>query len=114
MADQLMSYRELQLSTSPWRTALPWLVPAALLVLGALFYYLLIYVPTVDGFNRGSGFSAGNGSDLYSRWYGTRELLLHGRDPYSDEITVEMQRAFVGRDPQPGEAMPTWSVFAQP
>src|SRR5678816_4711785 len=25
----------------------------------------------------------GNGSDLYPRWLGARELFLHGKDPYS-------------------------------
>ncbi len=30
-------------------------------------------------------------SDLYPRWYGSRELLLHGRDPYSPEVTQEIQ-----------------------
>jgi len=31
-------------------------------------------------------------SDLYPRWYGSRELLLHGRNPYSESITQEIQR----------------------
>ena len=30
-------------------------------------------------------------SDLYPRWYGARELFLHGRDPYSVEVTREIQ-----------------------
>jgi len=30
-------------------------------------------------------------SDLFPRWYGTRELLLHGRDPYGLDVTREMQ-----------------------
>jgi len=39
----------------------------------------------------------GNHSDLYVRWLGTRELLLHRRDPYSVEITREGQIGFYGR-----------------
>jgi hypothetical protein len=39
----------------------------------------------------------GNLSDLYPRWLGARELLLRGRDPYSPEITVEIQRGYYGR-----------------
>jgi Glycosyltransferase family 87 len=35
-------------------------------------------------------------SDLYSRWYGTRELLLHGRSPYSEAVNQEIQIAFYG------------------
>jgi hypothetical protein len=44
----------------------------------------------------------GNLSDLYPGWLGSRELLLHGRDPYSAEITREIQAGFYGRplDPQ--------------
>ncbi len=35
--------------------------------------------------------------DLYPRWHGTRELLLHGRDPYSPEISHEIQTVYYGR-----------------
>src|SRR5258708_26121527 len=40
----------------------------------------------------------GNLSDLYPRWLGARELLLRGRDPYSREITREIQRGYYGRE----------------
>ncbi len=43
----------------------------------------------------------GNLSDLYPRWLGARELLLHGRNPYSSEITVEIQRGYYGRPIDP-------------
>jgi hypothetical protein len=39
----------------------------------------------------------GNNSDLYPRWLGARELLLHGRDPYSPQVTREIQTGFYGR-----------------
>jgi hypothetical protein len=44
----------------------------------------------------------GNNSDLYPRWLGARELLLHGRDPYSEQVTRDIQTGFYGRplDPQ--------------
>lgn len=45
----------------------------------------------------------GNLSDLYPRWLGARELLLHGRDPYSPELTREIQAGFYGR-PLPPDA----------
>jgi hypothetical protein len=35
--------------------------------------------------------------DLYPRWVGTRELLLRGRNPYSPEVSHEIQMAFYGR-----------------
>ncbi len=44
-----------------------------------------------------SGFPARNFSDLFPRWLGTRELLLNGRDPYSPEMTNEIQRGYYGR-----------------
>ncbi len=63
----------------------------------------------------------GNLSDLYPRWVGARELLLHGRDPYSPEVTREIQEGFYGRpldpsrpdDPrdQQGFAYPVYVVF---
>jgi hypothetical protein len=63
----------------------------------------------------------GNLSDLYPRWLGARELLLHGRNPYSQEITVEIQEGYYGRrldasrpnDPkdQQGFAYPVYVVF---
>ena len=63
----------------------------------------------------------GNLSDLYPRWLGARELLRHGRNPYSAEITREIQQGYYGRpldparaaDPkdQQGFAYPVYVVF---
>lgn len=63
----------------------------------------------------------GNLSDLYPRWLGTRELLLHKRNPYSKEITREIQQGYYGRaldparpdDPkdQQGFAYPAYVVL---
>ncbi len=63
----------------------------------------------------------GNLSDLYPRWLGARELLLHHRDPYSPEVTREIQAGYYGRvldpdradDPkdQQGFAYPVYVVF---
>jgi len=39
----------------------------------------------------------GNLSDLYPRWVGTRELLLHHRDPYGSDVTREIQAGYYGR-----------------
>jgi len=38
----------------------------------------------------------GNQSGLYPSWLGARELLLHGRDPYSPEVTAEIQEGVWG------------------
>src|SRR5581483_732846 len=48
----------------------------------------------------------GNNSDLYPRWLGTRELLINHRNPYSHEVTREIQAGYYGRplDPlKPGD-----------
>jgi hypothetical protein len=39
----------------------------------------------------------GNHSDLYPRWFGARELLLHRRNPYGPDVTREIQLGFYGR-----------------
>ena len=39
----------------------------------------------------------GNLSDLYPRWLGARELLLHHRNPYGDDIALEIQKGYYGR-----------------
>jgi hypothetical protein len=63
----------------------------------------------------------GNLSDLYPRWLGARELLKHRRNPYSAEISREIQQGYYGRpldptrpdDPkdQQGFAYPVYVVF---
>ncbi|MGD1006096.1 MAG: hypothetical protein ABR980_02565, partial [Ignavibacteriaceae bacterium] len=34
-------------------------------------------------------------SDLYPRWLGSREALLHHRDPYGADVTREIQTGFL-------------------
>jgi len=43
------------------------------------------------------GIPRGNLSDLYPRWLGSRELLVHHRDPYSGDLTREIQAGYYGR-----------------
>jgi hypothetical protein len=47
------------------------------------------------------GAPRGNLSDLYPRWLGARELLVHHRDPYTPEITREIQVGYYGRPLDP-------------
>lgn len=58
----------------------------------------------------------GNLSDLYPRWLGARELLRHGRNPYSPEITREIQQGYYGRpiDPARSEDPKDQQAFAYP
>src|SRR5260370_3329287 len=57
--------------------------------------------------------------DLYPRWVGTRELLLHGRKPYTPEVSHEIQMAFYGhvinqKYGEPGQEMLDEQRFAYP
>lgn len=71
--------------------------------------------------SRRLGTPRGNLSDLYPRWLGTRELLLHHRDPYSREVTLEIQAGYYGRPLDPSRrddpidqqafAYPLYTVF---
>ena len=58
----------------------------------------------------------GNLSDLYPRWLASRELLLHRRDPYSAEITRQIQVGYYGRalDPARPNDPADQEAFAYP
>src|SRR5436853_1822180 len=58
----------------------------------------------------------GNLSDLYPRWLGARELLLHHRDPYTREMTHEIQVGYYGRplDPSRPDDPKDQQAFAYP
>ncbi len=97
-------------------------LPLALLFAGCMWFYvqhILIGHQRADAALHGT--PRGNLSDLYPRWLGSRELLLHHRDPYSPEVTREIQIGYYGRpldptrpqDPkdQQGFAYPAYVVF---
>jgi hypothetical protein len=56
-----------------------------------------ILVPIYTSAAKDRGRPIGNNSDLYPLWLRTRELLFHHRDPYSVEVTREIQTGFYGR-----------------
>jgi Glycosyltransferase family 87 len=71
------------------------LIIALLLAGGMWLYVQWVMLP----FERARFAAAGrpqDPGDLYPRWYGTRELLLHGRDPYGPEVSGEIQVAYYG------------------
>jgi hypothetical protein len=84
-------------------------------------YVDLVLIPFQRAQAAAHGTPRGNLSDLYPRWLGARELLLHGRDPYSADVTREIQVGYYGRaldpsrpgDPkdQQGFAYPLYVVF---
>lgn len=99
-----------------------WLIfVAALCASGVWIYATRVLIPAQRADAAAHDRPRGNLSDLYPRWLGARELLLHGRDPYSPEITREIQVGFYGRvldparpaDPrdQEGFAYPPYVAF---
>ncbi len=77
------------------------LLAAALCTAGMWTYASRVLIPYQISDAAAHGRPRGNLSDLYPRWLGARELLLHGRDPYSPEITREAQMGFFGRPLDP-------------
>src|SRR6187431_1351745 len=61
------------------------------------FYVQKILIPYQQQDTVANNRPAGNFSDLYPRWLGARELLLNGRDPYSPEVTRDIQVGYYGR-----------------
>ena len=99
-----------------------WLLGVSVLFCLAFWHWTkYVYIPANAAEVHARKLPVGNNSDLYPRWLGARELLLHGRDPYSAEITREIQMGFYGRpldpnketDPRDKEAFayPMWVVF---
>jgi glycosyl transferase family 87 len=88
---------------NPRARALPWFVLAASLLacFGVWRWAEVILVPSNTFAAQSKGTPIGNNSDLYPRWLGTRELLLHHRDPYGVEVTREIQTGFYGRPIDP-------------
>lgn len=80
-----------------------WIVLFAALAVCAGFWRWAedVMVPANTVAVRAKGIPVGNNSDLYPRWLGARELLLRGRDPYSAEVTRDIQRGFYGRPLDP-------------
>lgn len=94
----------------------------ALLCAGSMWFYVqrvLIPYETADAAAHQR--PRGNLSDLYPRWLGARELLLHHRNPYGSDITTEIQKGYYGRELDParpddpkdrqGFAYPVYVVF---
>jgi Glycosyltransferase family 87 len=97
------------------------LIAAVLCAAGMWLYASRVFIPYRVADAALHGRPRGNLSDLYPRWLGARELLLHGRDPYSAAVTREIQAGYYGRpldstrpqDPtdQQGFAYPVYMVF---
>jgi len=75
-----------------------------------------IAIPHQQDESAARGTPRGNLSDLYPRWLGARELLLHRRNPYSPGITREIQAGYYGRplDPNRPNDPKDQQAFAYP
>jgi Glycosyltransferase family 87 len=69
--------------------------------LAMVYYHLFLFVPRVRALEMRAAGSLGNGysfgDDFYPVWLTSREALLHHSDPYSPEITREIQIGLFGR-----------------
>jgi len=105
---------------SRWRRNIAVLL-SVLFAAGMLLYVRRVLVPYQRADAAAHDHPRGNLSDLYPRWLGARELLLHGRDPYGPDITREIQMGYYGRvihpsrpgDPRDQQAFayPVYIVF---
>ncbi|PYV78001.1 MAG: hypothetical protein DMG97_00485 [Acidobacteria bacterium] len=73
------------------------LATAVFVCAGMWVYVERVLIAHQEAEARMRGTPRGNLSDLYPSWLAARELLLHQRDPYSPEITVEIQIGYYGR-----------------
>jgi hypothetical protein len=104
----------------PWQLAL-WLALALLAATSMWFCVNRILVGHQVADAAANGRPRGNLSDLYPRWLGARELLLQHRNPYGEDVALEIQKGYYGRalDPaRPGDprdrqgfAYPVYVVF---
>jgi hypothetical protein len=94
----------------------------ALLCAGSMWFYVQrVLIPYEKADSSAHQRPRGNLSDLYPRWLGARELMLHRRNPYGGDITAEIQKGYYGReldlarpdDPKDrqGFAYPVYVVF---
>jgi hypothetical protein len=82
---------------APKSIAREWLILALALAMaaGMWFFSQWVMAPAERAYYAAKGQPMDIG-DLYPRWYGARELLLHHRDPYSLEVSREIQVAYYG------------------
>ena len=112
-----------RLSTNDSTVLRSWKLPllAVLCAAGMWTYANRVLIPYQIADAAAHSRPRGNLSDLYPRWIGARELLLRGCDPYSAEVSREIQAGYYGRpldpsrpnDPrdQQGFAYPVYVVF---
>jgi Glycosyltransferase family 87 len=77
----------------------------AVLCAGSMWFYVQrVLIPYEKADAAAHERPRGNLSDLYPRWLGARELLLHHRNPYGNDVTGEIQKGYYGRELDPARA----------
>jgi hypothetical protein len=77
------------------------LAAALLLAWGMAYYYSVVLIGIRQRYSQQNGTAAGNWSDLYPLWIAGRELLFYRQNPYTEQVTAEIQRGFYGRTVDP-------------
>src|SRR5262245_36403984 len=68
---------------------------------GMHVYFRTVIIPGQEEHAATHNEPRGNLSDLYPRWLGTKEFLLQHRNPYSREVTADIQTGYWGRTLDP-------------
>ena len=63
---------------------------------GTWCYLFGVFLP-YQRVHQPAGMAQTNQSDLYPRWVGAQEVILHGRNPYGPGVTREIQLGYYGR-----------------
>jgi hypothetical protein len=83
-----------------------------------IYYHLAIFVPVAIHTRSAQGFGQGYsfGDDFYPIWCTTREALFHHHNPYSAEMTRQIQSGLFGRalEPYTGAAPANYRAFSYP
>src|SRR5690349_15034244 len=70
-------------------------LPIELVLAASMWWYVQkVLIPYERADAAAHGIPRGNLSDLYPRWLGARELLVKHRNPYSAEVTREIQAGY--------------------
>ena len=95
-----MTTAQVPLRLRSWK----WPLLAILFAVGMWTYIDRVLIPHQISEAAAHDRPRGNLSDLYPRWIGARELLLHGRNPYGADVSREIQAGYYGRPLDPARA----------
>jgi hypothetical protein len=71
-------------------------IVALAMFIGMWAYVVRVANPNIHRQAAITGDRAGELGDLYPRWYGTQQLVLHGQNPYGRQVSEGLQLAYYG------------------